>query len=394
MRERSWVPAALALVGLLGAAPVTSGQRLAIHKEGAPRPITASFRICAGGDVTLGTDLDTAWARTAAERLRQFGRRPEPDSLTAPLKQFLTGADVVLLNVEGAIGSGPTTKTKCSSKSSKAGTCYAFRSPPSAARALRRVAGPKVAVIGNVANNHARDAGDAGRAATISALTAAGVRVTGKDTIATPVALANGDTIAVLGFHTEGWAPNARDLAAVRRHVARAAERYEVVVVTMHLGAEGADAQRTKNASELFLNMDRGNPVGFANAAFDGGATFVVGHGPHVLRAAEWRGNRLVFYSLGNLLTYGPFNMAEPNNRGAVACATIDSAKHVSAAELRPTMQLAPGVLLPDSSKRAWKLIDSLSALDFPRTGATVDGSGMLGRRSGARAAGRQSEER
>jgi hypothetical protein len=394
MSERSWVPAILALMSLLGAARTASPQRVAIHKEGSPRPITASFRICAGGDVTLGTNLDTAWARTAADRLRQYGRRPDPDSLTAPLRQFLTGADVVLLNVEGAIGSGPA-KTKCSAQSSKAGTCYAFRSPPGAARALRRVVGPKVAVVGNVANNHARDAGDAGRAATISALNAVGVRVTGRDTIATPVALANGDTIGVLGFYTEGWAPNARDLAAVRRHVARAAERYEVVVVTMHLGAEGAAAQRTRNASEIFLNIDRGNPVGFANAAFDGGATLVVGHGPHVLRAAEWRGNRLVFYSLGNLLTYGPFNMAEPNNRGAIACATIDSAKHVSAAELRPTMQLAPGVLLPDSSKRAWKLIDSLSALDFPRTGATVDGLGMLRRRSsGTRAAGRQPDER
>ena len=36
-----------------------------------------------------------------------------------------------------------------------------------------------------------------------------------------------------------------------------------------------------------------------------GGATLVLGHGPHVLRAIEWRGNRLVAYSLGNLLTYG-----------------------------------------------------------------------------------------
>src|SRR5262245_27385917 len=189
----------LALMSLLCAARTASPQRSVVHKDGSPRPITSSFRICAGGDVTLGTNLDTAWARTGLERLRQYGRQPEPDSLTAPLRQFLTGADVVLLNIEGAIGSGPA-KTKCSSKSSKAGTCYAFRSPPSAARALRRLGGPKVAIVGNVANNHARDAGNDGRAATISALTAAGVRVTGRDTLPTPVALANGDTIGVLGF--------------------------------------------------------------------------------------------------------------------------------------------------------------------------------------------------
>jgi len=99
------------------------------------------------------------------------------------------------------------------------------------------------------------------------------------------------------------------------------------------------------------------------------------------LRAAEWRGNRLVVYSLGNLLTYGPFRLREPTNRGAVVCATIDSARHVSQAELRPTMQLWPGVLQPDSSRRAWRLVDSLSALDFPRTGAMVDSTGALKKR-------------
>jgi len=188
-------------------------------------------------------------------------------------------------------------------------------------------------------------------------------------------------TIAVLGFYTDSTAPDARDLAAVRRHVARAAERYDVVIVTMHLGAEGVSAQRTRNATERFLNINRGNPVGFAATAFDAGATLVIGHGPHVLRAGEWRGQRLALYSLGNLLTYGPFRLREPSNRGVIACATIDSGRHVSAAELRPTMQLWPGVLAPDSTNRAWKLIDSLSALDFPRTGVTVDSSGAIGRR-------------
>jgi hypothetical protein len=100
-----------------------------------------------------------------------------------------------------------------------------------------------------------------------------------------------------------------------------------------------------------------------------------------VLRAVEWRGDRLVVYSLGNLLTYGPFKLREPTNRGAVVCATIDSAKHVSQAELRPTMQSWPGVLRADSSRRAWTLVDSLSALDFPKTGARVDSSGVLQKR-------------
>jgi hypothetical protein len=150
----------------------------------------------------------------------------------------------------------------------------------------------------------------------------------------------------------------------------------------MHLGAEGASAQRTKNASELFLKLDRGNPVAFADAAFGAGATMVIGHGPHVLRAAEWRGDQLAFYSLGNLLTYGPFRIQEPTNRGVVACASIDSARHVASAELRPTMQLWPGVLRADSSRRAFRLIDSLSTLDFPKSGVRVDSTGSVVKRT------------
>lgn len=337
------------------------------------------IRLCAGGDVTLGTNLDPAWAKFAADTLWQrFGLRSHPDSLALALKPFLGGADVVLLNVEGAIGAGPAPR-KCGPRST---SCFAFRQPKTAAAALRRLVDSNVVVIGNVANNHALDAGSDGRDSTVAHLAAAGVFVTGYDTIATAVPLPSGDTIGVLGFYTDATTPDARDLAAVRRHVARAEERFGVVIVTMHLGAEGPGAQRTKNATERFLKtINRGNPVGFADAAFRGGATLVVGHGPHVLRAAEWHGDRLVFYSLGNLLTYGPFKLREPTNRGVVACADIDSVRHVARAELRPTMQLWPGVLLADSTRRAWTLIDSLSALDFPKSGARVDSTGTLKKR-------------
>lgn len=338
------------------------------------------IRVCAGGDVTLGTNLDPSWARSSAAKLNaEWGMSADPDSLAPQLRPFVRSADLVLLNVEGAIGSGRV-PPKCAPRAT---SCFAFRMPPNAATALRRIADSSVVMVGNVANNHAHDAGDEGRDTTVALLERAGILVTGVDTIATPVPLASGDTIAVLGFYTDALSPDARDLAAVRRYVTSAAARWPIVIVTMHLGAEGATAQRTLDRDEIFLKkINRGNPVAFANAAFAGGATLVVGHGPHVLRAAQWRGDRLALYSLGNLLTYGPFGLKEPMNRGVVACATIDSARHVSSAELRPTVQLAPGVLRADPARRAITLIDSLSALDFPRTGATVDSTGVLGHRS------------
>lgn len=378
MRKSLRIPA-LAVLLITALVTTASGQSSPDSTSRTPS-LSRPFRVCAGGDVTLGTNLDPDWAKNGAKNLAMlWGMSADPDSLAPQLRPFVAGADLVLLNVEGAIGSGPFPR-KCARNST---TCFAFRQPPNTAAALRAVTDSGVTMVGNVANNHAHDAGDSGRDTTVALLGAAGIFVTGADTLATPVVLPSGDTIGVLGFHTDEDSPDARDLSAVRRHVARAVQRYGTVLVTMHLGAEGPQAQRTKNAREIFLKtIDRGNPVGFADSAFAAGATLVIGHGPHVVRAAQWRGNRLVFYSLGNLLTYGPFNLREPMNRGAVACATVDSAGFVSAPELRSTMQLAPGVLQSDSTRRTMTLVDSLSGLDFPKTGVTVDSLGIVGRRS------------
>lgn len=330
-------------------------------------------RVCAGGDVTLGTNLNPGWVHNAS---RRYGMRvdpyPDPDSLLSPLRPLVEDADVVLLNVEGAIGEGPAPR-KCGPRSTQ---CYAFRQPVGTAAALRRLA-DGAEVVGNVANNHAGDAGASGLRATVRHLERAGVHVTGADTLPTVVVTARGDTVAFLGFSTSGG-PDPRDLRAVRRHVRRAAAAHPRVVVTMHMGAEGVRAQRTRDATEIFLGINRGNSVAFARTAAEAGASLVVGHGPHVMRAVEWHGETLILYSLGNLLTYGPFSLAEPLNRGALACATLDEEGRVSDALLRPTRQRPPGLVRRDLSGRALVLADSLSRLDFPASGARVLPSGRI----------------
>ena len=368
--------ARLSLVGVLTLASIGRAQDTTAVPD--TTVIRAPIRVCAGGDVTLGTNLDTAWMRRGAARLRaEHGVSGDPESLIAPLRPLFADADIVLLNVETAIGRGPA-KTKCGPRSRN---CYAFRSPPSAAAALRSLGRADAYVVGNVANNHARDAGDVGVDSTIAYLNRATVLVTGADTMATPVLMRDGITIGILGFYAGDMVNDARNVAAVRRHVTRAVEQYGTVVVTAHIGAEGIQWQRVGDSTEYFLEsrIDRGNPVAFARAAIDAGAALVVGHGPHVLRAAEWRGDRLALYSLGNLVTYGPFNNAEPINRGAVACADL-AGTSVVGADLRPTVQVAPGVVKADPMARALRLIDSLSVLDFPTTGVRVDAWGELRR--------------
>jgi hypothetical protein len=330
--------------------------------------------VCAGGDVMLGNNLDTLWAARASERLGwRVPPFPDADSLLAPLRPLVRDADVVLFNIEGAIGDGPAER-KCRPGST---TCYAFRQPPNVAASLARFAYP-AAMVANVANNHSMDAGPDGFTLSSRQLQDAGVFVTGADSLPTPIPMLGGDTLAVLGFSPFRAGPDPRDLDAVQRLVARAAARYRWVVVTMHTGAEGAAAQRTPNATELFLGEDRGNSVAIARTAVDAGASLVIGHGPHVLRAHEWRGDALVVYSLGNLLTYGPFNLREPSNIGAIACARLDGEGRVEEAEIRSTWLRPPGIVAPDPTGRGAALVDSLSRLDFPATGGRVVGGRLL----------------
>ena len=345
-----------------------------------------TVRVCAGGDITLGTNLDTAWAH------RQRGLL-SPDSLIAPLIPFFSSADIALVNAEGAFGDDSTSTDKCSVRAKHAKKkrrekaakppsthCFVLRQPASAATALRKLGDSTAVVVANVANNHAHDAGDDGFVHSVHLLRQAGLLVTGADTIPTLAVTKRGDTVAILGF--SAWSsPGVQDLGAISRLVAAAHARYSRVIVTAHMGAEGANAQRVGDSTEHYVGEDRGNVVAFAHAAIDAGAWLVIGHGPHVLRAAEWRDSALVFYSLGNLVNYGPFNMDPPRNSGAVVCATLDSLGAPGNVIVEPTNQISEGIVRPDSSGRARVLLDSLSGLDFPSTGATIDSTGAVRRR-------------
>jgi poly-gamma-glutamate capsule biosynthesis protein CapA/YwtB (metallophosphatase superfamily) len=338
----------------------------------APAPVRADVRVCAGGDVSLGTNLDTSWAIGRTVDGAPVRALPDPGVLLAPVAPLVADARIVLLNVEGAIGDGPAPR-KCARRSV---LCYALRQLPAVAAALRHL-NDSATVVGNVANNHAHDAGDAGLLESRRRLRDAGVFVTGADTLATAVPVGDGDTVAVLGFSPWSIAGVA-DLDAVRRQVARAAARHGRVIVMMHIGAEGAGARHTPDQAEQFAGENRGNSVAFARAAVAGGASLVIGSGPHVLRAIEWDGRALVAHSLGNLVTYGPFNHSGYNDDGALLCATLAADGSVRDAVLRSTVQRAPGYVRPDPGNRAARDVAELSKEDFPGTGADITAAGEI----------------
>jgi hypothetical protein len=279
-------------------------------------------------------------------------------------------ADVALANLEGTLSTGGSSKCGAASTS-----CFAFHTPPSYARWLRRAG----FTILNLANNHAADYGTIGEEQTLAALARQHLRHTGRPGEIT-VLRVHGIRVAVLGFAPYPWAQSLTDLAAAKHLVARARDEADVVVVTMHAGAEGVAHQHVTPGTETFLGENRGNPLAFAHAVVDAGADLVVGSGPHVLRGIEWYRGHLIAYSLGNFGGYGAFVLSGPLSTTAILRVELRGDGMVVAARLVAARLLGAGVPALDPAGTAYSLVRSLSRADFGSAGATVSSNGRIGR--------------
>jgi hypothetical protein len=282
------------------------------------------------------------------------------------LKGALTTADVTIGNVEGTFATGGS--SKCGSGSPN---CFAFRAPPRYARALRDSGFD----VGNTANNHAFDYGAIGRSQTLRALRRAKVRPAGAGSGPTLLEV-DGVRVAVLGFGPEipGW--DLLDIPAAVKKVENAAERADIVVVTMHAGAEGVDRQHVYPGTEMFLGENRGNVYRFAHEVVDAGADLVLGHGPHVVRGMEWRKGRLIAYSLGNFAGHASLNWDGVLGVSALARVTLAGDGTWVRGKLVPVR--SNGVPRRDAKKAALGSIRRLSRQDFGARGARIRPDGEI----------------
>lgn len=279
-------------------------------------------------------------------------------------------ADVVLGNLETALTDGGTSKCEGSRPADK---CFAFRAPPSYARALRRAG----FTVLNLANNHSYDFGADGEADTVAALERAGLRHTGRrGEIA--FQRVGAVRVAVLGFAPNANAQSLLDLEAARTLVERADARADVVVVTMHAGAEGAGESHVRPGRETYLGEDRGDVVAFAHAVVDAGADLVAGHGPHVLRGTEWYRRRLIAYSVGNFAGHHNFRLAGPTAVSGILRVTLRADGTWAGGKLVATRLVAPGTPVLDSGEAAHGVVRSLSRQDFGARAVRISRTGVL----------------
>lgn len=335
--------------------PAPKPKLAAVKKSTGPKIPEGVVAIVATGDIVMGS----------TPNLPSDGGR----SFFSDVETDLAG-DVVLGNLEG------TLSTEGGSKCGKGSTnCFAFQTPPSYARWLQ---GAGFTVM-NLANNHAYDFGAAGLRQTTDALAGVGLEWTGRPGQIT-VQNVGGIRIAVVGFAPYPWAQSLTDIAAAKKLVRKAARSADVVVVTMHAGAEGSDRQHVKRGTELFLGENRGDSMRFAHAVVDAGADLVVGSGPHVLRGMEWYKGRLIAYSLGNFAGYKVFSLGGPLSTSGILRVTLRGDGKFEAGRLVPTHLVGPGLPAIDPAEAAHGAVRTLSRQDFGARAVKISRDGILSR--------------
>jgi len=337
-------------------APRTQAQAATAPATTAPAagPGTADVSVAAVGDIVMGTP--------------EFGLPPAGGRrLFSAVKPLLRG-DVVLGNLEQALATGPS--AKCGSGSG--GSCFAFASPPSYARNLT-AAGFTVVTT---ANNHANDWGAAGMRSTDRALDRVGLKHAGSPGDIAVQRLDDGTKVAVIGMAPYRWSQDARDIPRAVALVRRAATMAPIVIVSAHVGAEGAAHRRVPRGAEEYLGEPRGDTRRLARAVVDAGADLFIGHGPHVMRGMEFRNGRLIAYSLGNFLGYKVFNTAGYAGQSGVLRVTLGPDGRFRSGRLTPVRLSGDGVPSPGGS--SVRDVATLSRQDFGRSSARVSANGTI----------------
>jgi len=345
--------ALVAVIGLSeagGSDPVPAGAdtaRTARTEKRAPRSVTIGWV----GDTVLGS---------------RHGVPPDGGrDLLAGVRSRLKRPDVMVGNLEGVIGTRGV--AKCPPQTPN---CFAFQAPPEAARTLAW-AGFDVL---NLANNHANDYGPLGLQDSRRHLRDAGLAHTGAPGQVTLVRR-DGITVAVLGFAAYPWAARLDDVPAAVKLVRQAGEQADVVVVTMHAGAEGTDQVRTPTGREIAYGEDRGDTRGFARAVVDAGADVVFGSGPHVIRGVELRRGAPIVYSTGNFAGYHTFPTTGVLALAAMVQVTVDARGRVRDGRWTPIRIVPPGRPTVDSElEESTRLAAELSRTDFSKPGLRASG--------------------
>lgn len=317
-----------------------------------------SIRIRAVGDIMLGSAVPDG-----------FLRPEEKGSILQYIRPLLQDADLTVGNLEGTLCDSGTT-TKCEPDSLD---CYVFRMPEKYGADLKESGFDFL----SLANNHAGDFGLECIDRTEYILDSLDIGWSGE-----PGSFAfrevNGSSVAFIAFHSGGYTNSSLDTSTAKTLIQNLKQDFDLVLVSLHGGAEGSAAMSLPDSMEYYMGEPRGHLRRFAHQMIDAGADLIIGHGPHVARAMEIYRGRLIAYSLANFATYGRFNLLDDRRFGCLLEVELSPKGELLGGRIIATEQKYWGVPLWDRTRRFVHLVDSLSQADLPENGARFTPTGHL----------------
>ena len=317
-----------------------------------------TVRIRAVGDVMLGSLNPDG-----------FLRPEEKGSILTYIRPLLVDADITLGNLEGTLCDSGTTE-KCDPDSLD---CYAFRMPEDYGYDLKEAGFDFL----SLANNHVGDFGSECVMTTEQVLDSHNIGWSGRP--GTYASLTrNNIKFAFVAFHSGGNCNSSLKLELAEEMIANLKIDHDLVLVSVHGGAEGLAAMTLPDSAEYYMGEARGHMIEFSHRMIDAGADLIFGHGPHIARAMEVYNGKLIAYSLANFATYGRFNLQKERRFGAILEIELTASGELTAAQIISTEQKYWGVPFVDSQHRFSKLVDSLSVANLPSSAARFDSQGQL----------------
>lgn len=324
------------------------------------RLLPDTVTIAAVGDIMMGTSFPKSSYLPAGNG----------DYLWKDSSPYLQAADITFGNLEGTVLDGEGEPKNCRNPDA----CFLFKMPPYLASNLKENGFDLM----SLANNHANDFGKTGRLSTQRTMDSLGIGTAGA--LEAPYSIYKMDHLKV-GFIA--FAPNIGtltfyDLQKAKDIVSEMDTLADLIIVSIHGGAEGAKNMHVTREKEYYYGEDRGNIYEFSHEMIEAGADLILGHGPHIVRAIEVYKSRLIAYSLGNFLTYGRFNLEGPNGEAPLLTVKTDAAGRFLEGQIVPFKQSYSYGPVYDENNTAIKSIKKLSEEDFPENEIIIDDTGRI----------------
>jgi hypothetical protein len=313
------------------------------------------------GDIMLGTDYPSSIYLPP-------GNNCTP--LLEAVNHVLQDADITTGNLEGTFAGDSGKPKPCKDTT----MCFVFRMPDDYVHCLVNAGFD----ILSTSNNHASDFGPEGRERTERVLDSSGIAYAGSLDSPYTILVREGIRYGFVAFSPFRECISIKDTLQAVRIMDELRDQCNIMIVSVHGGAEGADYQHVTRESEVYLGYDRGNIYEFAHLAVDAGADVVFGHGPHVTRAMEIYRDRFIIYSLGNFCTYGRFNLRGPNGIAPIIKVFVAPDGRFLSGQVIPVMQPGRGGVRLDPERRVINKLRELNAADFPEVPLKIEDDGSI----------------